>query len=138
MITKGPTILHHILQETIFQDTITKSVNRATDTIAQIVNHNLPSKVSGLALLEITAVLQVLAISGILRIIDEKEPLGYNEQSEVSRLAAIICHQRSLAPSSTWSSVFQWSADDYLARYHTPSEIATRLIEATKEGGSRV
>lgn len=130
-IPKGPTIFHHILQETVFLETVKTASNAATDAIAQIVNKNLQPKTSGLALLEIASIVQVVAINGIHRILNEKTPDEYDSTSEVSRLASIMLHQRSLAPSSSWHKIFQWSADDYFARYRVRSDIAARLIAST-------
>lgn len=131
---KGPTIFHHLLQETVYTETVKAASNTATDVIAQIVDKNLTPKVSGLALLEIASIVQVIAINGLCRILSDKVPENYDHNSEISRLASIILHQRSLAPNSAWRQVLEWSDEDYIARYRVRSDLCRRILEGMNKG----
>jgi len=134
---KGPTIFHHILQETIFTETVKSATNAACDVIVSTIGKELKQRTAGLALLEITATLQVLAVAGISNILQEKVPSNYGSKDEIARLAAIIIHQRALAPESPWIKIFEWSAQDYHQKYRQHSDIAARLIAATRGGGTK-
>jgi len=133
---KGPTIFHHILQETIFTETVKSATNAAGDIIVETIGKQLKQRTAGLALLEITAMLQALAVAGISNILQERVPSDYGNKDEIARLAAIIIHQRALAPESPWAKIFEWSAQDYHQKYRQHSDIAGRLITASSDNSA--